>query len=127
MSLLPKELGYLEAVAEELGKLPSEEIDECADTSNLDAALRERVKGLNLNEAVRQLTKDEKHLKRWLKESKTKESAVLFLAAYLMLPGPLARQLLAPPPPPDPTVGIVPPRGWKSKAAPRSLTLTKGK
>jgi hypothetical protein len=127
MNLLPKELDYLEVAASELAKLPPEEIDELAATTQLEAALRDRVKGLTLREAVSRLTEDHKRLKGWIKESKTNDGGILFLAAYLMRPGPLARQLLAPPLPPDPTIGIDPPQDWISKAAPRSLVLKKGK
>jgi len=45
MSLLPKELGYLETVAKELAKIPPDDLNEDVDASKLQAALRNRVKG----------------------------------------------------------------------------------
>ena len=127
MSLLPKDLDYLEAVAQELSKLPPEELNEDVDVTRLEAALRERVKGLNLRDAVSRLTEDYAILKRWLKETKLADGPAFWIAAYLMRPGAIARGLLAPPPPPEPTVSFEIPAGWKANSGPRALALTKGK
>jgi hypothetical protein len=126
MSLLPKELNYLKSAAEELATIPPDELTDDIDSSKLDAALRERISGLKLRDAVARLTEDSTILKRWLQEAKGHD-AVIWIAGYLMRPGPLARQLLAPPPPPDYTVGFEAPLGWAATSGPRALSLTKGK
>ena len=125
MNLLPNELDYLERTAQELAKIPEEELNEDVDTKTLDTALRERVKGLELRDAVSRLTDDHAILKRWLKETKTTDGAVQFIAAALMRPGPLARHLLAPPPPPDPTVSVEISKDWVVKEFPCRLDLFK--
>ena len=102
MSLLPKELAYLESAAKELAKIRPDELNEDVDVTKLESALRERVKDLKLRDAVSRLTEDHAILTQWLQETKTKDGAVFFIAAHLMRPGPLARQLLAQPPPPEP-------------------------
>src|SRR5215469_9709842 len=93
----PAELSYLTSSLEELAKIPEEDLNEDVDVPELESALRQRVKGLTLREAVSRLTKDSKILAGWLKETKTKSAAVLWISGYLMRPGPLARGLLAPP------------------------------
>ena len=55
MKLLPIELDYLEQTAQELTKIPEEELNEDVDANSLDTALRERVKGLKLRDAVSRL------------------------------------------------------------------------
>lgn len=128
MNLLPKELDYLEPVAQELAKLPPEELTERVDViTGLEAALRARVDGLKLRDAVSRLTGDHEILKRWLEETKATDGAVFWIAGFLMRPGPLARSLLAPPPPPEPTVAIEPPAGWQKQSFPRRLDIRKGK
>ena len=127
MKLLPKELNYLEQAAQELAKIPEEEFNEDVDTSPFDAALRKRVKGLKLRDAVSRLTEDQAILKRWLRETKITNAAVGFITAALMRPRPLARQLLAPPPPPEPTVSGEMAEDWTSKQFPRRLDIFKDK
>ena len=127
MNLLPKELDYLEQAAQALAKIPAEDLNEEVDASKLDAALRNRVKGLELRDAVSRLTEDQAILKRWLKETKTTNGAVFFITAALMRPGPLARQLLAPPPPPEPTVSVEMAEDWTTKQFPRRLDIFKDK
>jgi len=127
MSLLPTELNYLEPVAKELAKLPPDDLNEDVDASKLLAALRNRVKGLELRDAISQLTKDSEVLQKWIKETKTSEGAVFFISAYFLRPGPLARDLLAPPPPPEPTVSVEMESDWETKEFPRRLDLFKQK
>lgn len=115
MNLLPTELNYLEPVAKELAKLPPDDLNEDVDNSKLIAALRNRVEGLELRDAISQLTKDNEILQKWIKGKKTDNGAVFFISAYLMRPGPLARSLFAPPPPPEPTVFIEMESDWEIK------------
>ena len=125
MNLLPKELNYLEPVAKELAKIPPDDLNEDIDATKLETALRNRVNGLELRDAISQLTNDNKILQEWIKETKTSEGAVFFIGAYLMRPGPLARQLLAPPP--ESTVSIQTAPDWRPKEFPRRLDLFKEK
>src|SRR5262245_53276348 len=127
MSLLPKELDYLEEVASTLAEIPQNQIDEDVDMSALEAALRERVKGMKLRAAISRLTEDHTILKRWLKETGTQEGPAFLISLYIMRPGPLARQLLAPPPPPAPTATMELPDGWQGKSVPNGLNLEMGK
>lgn len=127
MSLLPKELDYLEPVAKELAKIPPDDLNEDVDATELIAALRYRVKGLELRDAISQLTKDNEVLQKWIKEKKATEGAVFFISAYFLRPGPLARQLLAPPSvfSCEPTVSIELAPDWVVKEFPRRLDLFK--
>lgn len=127
MNLLPKELDYLEKVAKELVKIPPDDLNEDVDATKLVAALRNRVKGLELRDAISQLTKDNELLQKWIKETKTSEGAVFFISAYFLRPGPLARDLLAPSPPPEPTVSVEMASDWQAKEFPRRLDLFKDK
>lgn len=127
MSVLPKELDYLEPVAQALAKLPPEEVNEEFDDAMLVAVLRERVNGLKLRDAVSRLTEDHRILKKWLKETKPTDGPAFWIAGYIMRAGPLARSLLAPPPPPEPTISFEVPAGWEATIGPRASTFTKGK
>jgi hypothetical protein len=125
MKALPTELRYLEPALQELAKIPSEALDEDANVSSLDAALRQRVKGLKLREATSRLTQDRDILKEWLKKNGATDAPAHWIAGYLMRPGPLARGLLAPPPRAEPTVEMDAPHGWRSRSRPRQLTVEK--
>src|SRR5262249_46678043 len=127
MKALPTELQYLEPALQEFARVPSEQLDEGANVSSLDAALRQRVEGLKLREAISRLTQDRGILKRWLKGNGVTDAPAHWILGYLMLPGPLARGLLAPPPRPEPTVEMDAPDGWRSRSGPRQLTVEKGK
>jgi hypothetical protein len=126
MNLLPKELDYLEQAAKSLADDPADEPNEDV-VLRLESVLRERVKGLKLRDAISRLTQDHAILKQWLTETKTEDGPVGFIAAYLSRPGPLARQLLAPPPPPEPTVSVEIAKDWVAKEFPCRLDLFKDK
>jgi len=92
----PEQLVYLVPALDELAKLPAEDLGEDVETSTLESALRERVKGMKLREAITCLTEDSRVLKNWLKKAKIEDGWVFWISAYLMRPGPLARNLLFP-------------------------------
>ena len=127
MSLLPKELSYLDRVVSALARIPEHQIDEDVDMSALEAALRERVKGMKLRDAISRLTEDRAVLEQWLQQKSDSRGPAFLVSLYMMRPGPLARQLLAPPPPPEPEIAMEIPEGWSAKASPRSLEMKKGK
>lgn len=127
MSLLPKELNYLDEVASVLARIPQDQINEDVDMDAIEAALRQRVKGMKLRDAISRLTEDRAILEQWLQQKGHKSSPAFLISIYMMRPGPLARQLLAPPLPPEPEIVMETPEGWTSKASPRSLEMKKGK
>jgi hypothetical protein len=127
MSLLPKELAYLEPAAKELAKLSPDELDEGADFSKLETALRQRINGLELRDAIALLDKDQAILQQWQRVTKTREDIAFWVAGYFARTGPTARRLLAPPDPPDPTVSIEMADGWDVKEFPLRLDLFSGK
>jgi hypothetical protein len=129
MKVLPDKLRYLGPILRELAKLPPEVLDEDVDPSGLEAALRERVKGLSIREATQRLTDDRSTLKDWLKSSKDAEAAASWIIGFLMRPGPLARRLLAPPEaePSGPAIAFEPPEGWSIERVPFALNLRRGR
>ncbi|HXT11124.1 MAG TPA: hypothetical protein VN873_06135 [Candidatus Angelobacter sp.] len=123
----PVELVYLIPVLENLKKISERDLDEDLDATLLESVLRKRIKGLHLPDAVGRLTEDSEILKKWLKKTKVKDGAAIWISAFLKRPGALARDLLAPVSPPDPIVDIDLPSGWSHKTLPRQLILSKDK
>jgi hypothetical protein len=128
---LPTELAYLGAALSGLAKIPENKLNEDVETDSIDNALRERVKVLKLPDAVARLTQDVKLLKIWLKEEKIDAGWAVWISAYLMRPGPLARSLLFPRPlpstPPGNLVEMEAPDGWTRVSISGILIIRNGK
>jgi hypothetical protein len=123
---LPEPLRYLQPFADALAKLPPEELNEDVDASQLDAALRKRVRGLDEEAADAELAADRNLLERWL-EDKPGHPAH-WIRGFLLAPD-LATDLTQPvePPPRGPEMSFLAPDGWKVNAVPFRLDLKKGK
>jgi len=128
MNLLPKELDYLELAAAELSKIPSSQLDECVEAPKLDEALRERVAGMTLSGAVRQLTDDSENLSAWLENGGHEPAPWAFwVEGFLGQPEMIARSLLAPRPPRMlPIATMEPPKGWQRRMTKSGLTFEEG-
>jgi hypothetical protein len=132
---LPEPLRYLQPFANALATLPPGELNEDVDPSRLEAALRKRVRDMDLEGAELQLAEDRDRLERWLAD-KPDHPAHWILG--LILSPTLATDLtqaVGPPPrgaaepvPHAPEIDFVPPDGWRVKQlAPSLLQLKKGK
>jgi len=96
MNALPDELKFLRPALSELSELPANELNEDVDLTSVETALRERIKGLSIREAIERIKHDCQALKKWSKESGKPEPATSFVIGVLSYrPGPLARRLLA--------------------------------
>jgi len=131
---LPESLRYLEVALRGLSALPSQELNEDADVTELESALRERVKGLTIREAQARIAEDAKALKAWLKRAGDNNGSGAWIVSFLSYrPGALARSLLTPPVK-RPTRGahetiiFETPEGWTPKPddTDSSLTLRNG-
>jgi hypothetical protein len=99
-SALPKELDYLAPVFASMLELDLSEIDESFDTSELDAALATRLRGLGAKAARSRLAADRALLTAWLESQG--EHPAHFVVAYLEPPemADHLRNLVATPPRP---------------------------
>jgi hypothetical protein len=136
---MPDPLGYLQPFVNALARLPPDCLNEDVEPSRLEAALRKRIRGLDVENAEAQLAHDRERLKRWL-ENKPEHPAHWILG---FMQSTLAKDIMqqAEPLPPGsteptptepaphgPRIGFVPPNGWKVKLlAPYLLELKKGK
>jgi hypothetical protein len=125
---LPDEIRYLQPFVRWLGKRSADRLNEDVDSSRLEKALRNRIRGLPIAEAQRQLDKDRSTLESWLKSFAPEGHPAHWVLGFLTHPG-LARQLLKPRPekPPEPVIHFEPPEGWNVRAIPFNLNLRKGK
>lgn len=132
---LPDSLRYLQPFASALARLPPEGLSEDVDASRLEAALRKRIRALDLEAAEARLAEDRDRLERWL-EGKPEHPAHWILGFILSptLATDLAQPVGAPPSgsaepmPHGPKIDFVPPEGWRVKVlAPCLLQLKKGK
>jgi hypothetical protein len=122
---LPESLQYLQPFVDVLSKLPPEELNEDLDSSLLDSALRERLRGLDSEAAAEAVSADCEELQRWLKSFDSRMHPahwVLGSLSYLSTSGNVEQLLKAPePPPPLATVDFEPPAGWKMTRAPYGM------
>ena len=64
-ALLPEPLRYLQPFANALAKLQPDELNEDVDASRLEAALRKRIRDLDLEDAEARLEEDRELLEGW--------------------------------------------------------------
>ncbi len=132
---LPEPLRYLQPFANALAKLLPSRLNADVDPSRLEAALRKRIRGLNLEAAEAQLAEDHDRLERWLEDQP--DHPAHWIAAYISSPT-LAFDLSQPveptprapvePPTRGPKIEFVVPDGWRVKQlAPYLLQLKNGK
>jgi hypothetical protein len=130
MNSLPDGLDYLRPALSELSALPAEELNEDVDLSGIEAALRERVKGLTIREVIELLKGDLVALKKLPKQSGNSQSAISFVIGVLShRPGHLARRLLAPiqTAEPEPIIIFEPPDGWSAEPISPTLQIRVGR
>jgi hypothetical protein len=131
---LPDSLRYLEVALRRLSALPAQELNEDVDVTELESALRERVKGLSIREAQTRIAEDAKALRDWLKRAGDQNGSGAWVVSFLSYrPGALARSLLASHPKErkptvHETITFEVPEGWTAKPDETgpSLTLWKG-
>lgn len=124
---LPEPLRHLQPFVRALARLPAEQLNEDVDASQLDTAIRTRLRGLDEVAAVAVLAEDLALLETWLKTRVPSDHAAHWVLGYLSAPG-VAQQLARPPEPlVVPAIEFVPPRGWKVNVVPFQLHLKKGK
>lgn len=115
----------------ELSALPPEELNEDVDLSGIEAALRQRLKGLTIRQTTKRIKSDCAALKKWSKQFENSEAATISFVIGLLSyrPGQLARRLLAPAQAtePEPTIIFEPPAGWSAEPMPLSLKLRAGR
>src|SRR5262245_12319867 len=119
---LPKSLRYLQPFVNFLATLPGR-LDESVDHSELEAALRKRVKGLSEEAAAELLENDRDVLKSWLNDfDSTNHYPAYWVLGWLSNPD-LASYLLKPiePPPREPRIQLELPSGWNATALPFQL------
>lgn len=132
---LPEPLRYLQPYANALAKLPPEELNEDVDASPLEAALRRRIRDLDLEAAEERLAQDRGRLERWLEDKP--DHPAHWILGFILSPT-LATDLAQPvgtppasevePVPRGPTIAFVPPEGWRvKKLAPYLWEVKKGK
>lgn len=123
---LPEALRYLQPVANTLAKLPPDELNEDVDSSRLEAALRKRIRDLDLEAAEAQLEEDRELLEGWLADKP--DHPAHWILGFILSPT-LATDLTQPPeaPPRGPEMFFEAPTGWKVKSAPFRLDLKAGK
>jgi hypothetical protein len=123
-------LDYLRPALSELSALRAEELNEDVDLSGIEAALRERIKGLTIREAIERLKGDLVALKKWRKQSGNSDAAISFVIGVLSYrPGHLARRLLAPVQiaEPQPIIIFEPPDGWSTEPISPTLQIRVGR
>jgi hypothetical protein len=115
----------LQPFANALAKLPPEDLREDVDPSRLDAALRNRIRGLDEKTASEALIKDGELLERWLKDKG--DHPAHWIRGYLYSPE-LATYLMQPPEPQPrgPEIHFEAPPGWKGETLPFALELIAG-
>jgi hypothetical protein len=125
---LPKALQYLEPFARSLSKLPPDELNEDVDGTELEAALRKRLGGLEEDVAAAELSRDRALLEHWLRTSASPDHPGYWILGWLSLPN-LAELLNQPSEslPSAPVMSFDPPKGWKVTVVPFRLDLKKGK
>jgi hypothetical protein len=123
---LPEPLRYLQPFANALAKLPPEDLNEDVDASRLEAALRKRIRDLDLEAAEAQLEEDRELLERWLADKP--DHPAHWILGFILSPT-LATDLTQPPEPPPrgPEMRFETPDGWKVKSVPFRLDLKAGK
>jgi hypothetical protein len=121
---LPANLRFLQPFVNRLAKLSSDRLDENVDASPLEAALRKRIRGLDVRQARTRLDDDRRVLESWLKASASSEHPAHWVLGFLASRG-LAGHLLAPPekPAPVPRVHFEPPAGWEARREVKSGSL----
>lgn len=133
---LPEPLRYLQQFVNALAKLPPKDLNEDVDPRRLEAALRKRIRDLDLEAAEAQLREDRDRLERWLKDKPVHPAHWILgfilsptLATDLTQPvPPLPRGAAKLVPPQRPKIDFVPPEGWRVKElAPYLLQLKKEK
>src|SRR5688500_6578165 len=65
---LPEPLRYLHPFANALAQLPPADLHDAVDPTRLEAALRKRIRNLDLEAAEAQLAEDRDRLERWLED-----------------------------------------------------------
>jgi hypothetical protein len=123
---LPEPLRYLQPFANALAKLPPESLNEDVDASRLEAALRKRIRDLDLEAAEAQLEEDRELLDGWLADKPNHPAH--WILGFILSPT-LATDLTQPPEPlpRGPEMRFEAPNGWKVKSAPFRLDLKAGK
>lgn len=123
---LPEPLRYLQRFANALSKLAPYDLNEDVDISQLEAALRKRIRGLDVEAAEAQLTEDRELLEHWLIDRP--DHSAHWIRGFLLSPD-LATILTQPeePSPRGPEMSFVAPDGWKVTVVPFRLDLKKGK
>jgi hypothetical protein len=125
---LPDEIRYLQPFLRRLGRRSPDDLNECVDSSLLEEALRQRVRGLSIVEAQRQLNADRRTLHSWLASSALEANPAHWVLGFLSHSG-LARELLRArsAKPAEPVIELEPPPGWLMRSVPFNLNLRKGK
>jgi hypothetical protein len=132
---LPEPLRHLQPFVNTLAKLPPDGLNEDVDSSPLDAALRERIRGLDLEAAEALLASDRDQLEHWLVDKP--DHPAHWVLGFILSPT-LATDLAEPvvaqprrteaPVMRGPKIEFVTPAGWTLKQlAPYLLQLKKGK
>ena len=127
---LPDNLRYLESALDELAEVPDGELNEDVDLSTLEAALRDRVRGLSIREAQERIHEYRRALESWGKGLGTENRCGAWVVGFLSYrTGALARRLVSPPQaePKGPAIVFEPPEGWSVDRVPCSLHLRKGR
>ena len=123
---LPESLRYLQPFANALAKLRPDDRNEDVDPSRLEAALRKRIRDLDLEAAETQLDGDRERLAGWLEDKP--DHPAHWILGFILSPT-LANDLTEPPalPPRGPEMLFEAPEGWKVKTFPFQLDLKAGK
>lgn len=93
---LPDRLAYLEPVRKQLAALPSAEVNEDMDTALFEAVLRERTKGLAMEEATEVLGTDREELQQWLARPGNENNRLYFFYGFLLIAADSVDELLNP-------------------------------
>lgn len=87
MLRLPSTLSYLKTVLDQFAELSSEANYENVDTSALESAIGQRVKGLSESEAAEVIRQDRKILSDWIAASEESDSGAHFILGWMMMGG----------------------------------------
>jgi len=123
---LPESLRYLQPFANALAKLGPDGLNEDVDPSRLEAALRKRIRDLDLEAAEAQMDGDRELLAGWLEDKP--DHPAHWILGFIVSPT-LAFDPMQPPRPPPrgPEMLFEAPKGWKVKIVPFRLDLKAGK
>jgi hypothetical protein len=123
---LPESLRYLQPFANALAKLGPDGLNEDVDASRLQAALRKRIRNMDLEAAESQLDGDRELLAGWLEDKP--DHPAHWMLGFILSPT-LAFDLMQPAVPPlrGPGMLFEAPKGWKVKPVPFRLDLKAGK